>query len=67
MPTFPEKDSLLLSKLYQTAPWMAKLHGAAGAEETNEEGEEEQTGTAVSRPTAGGDATDPIYGMINST
>ena len=26
MPQFPEKDSLLLSKLYKSAPWMAKLH-----------------------------------------
>ncbi|CAI8017166.1 AP-2 complex subunit alpha-2 [Geodia barretti] len=26
MPPFPEKESSLLSKLYQTAPWTAKLH-----------------------------------------
>lgn len=26
MPQFPEKDSLLLSKLFKSAPWMAKLH-----------------------------------------
>lgn len=26
MPQFPEKDSLLLSKLVKSAPWMAKLH-----------------------------------------
>ena len=29
MPQFPEKDSLLLSKLYKTAPWMAKLHDSS--------------------------------------
>ncbi len=26
MPQFQEKDSLLLSKLFKSAPWMAKLH-----------------------------------------
>ena len=29
MPQFPEKDSLLLSKLYKTAPWMARLHDSS--------------------------------------
>ena len=32
MPQFPERDSLLLSKLYKTAPWIAKLHESSSAE-----------------------------------
>lgn len=64
MPAFPEKDSLLLSKLYKTAPWMAKLHdgpGTGGQEsETTEPPEESQTTGAVP-PGSGGDPSDPIY------
>lgn len=26
MPAFPDKESSLLNKLYETAPWTAKLH-----------------------------------------
>lgn len=29
MPAFPDKESSLLNKLYETAPWTAKLHGLA--------------------------------------
>jgi hypothetical protein len=32
MPAFPERESTLLSKLYQSAPWTAKLHKTAGEE-----------------------------------
>lgn len=32
MPPFPERESSLLSKLYQTAPWTAKLHHDEGEE-----------------------------------
>lgn len=35
MPPFPDRESSLLAKLYQTAPWTAKLH--------QEEGEEKET------------------------
>ena len=46
MPPFPEKDSLLLSKLYKTAPWMAKLHGG----DDEQEGE---TATAAAKQPSG--------------
>lgn len=60
MPAFPEKDSLLLSKLYKTAPWMAKLHESSTTQETELTIE---TKEATPQPaTAGGDPTDPIYG-----
>ena len=36
MPPFPERESSLLAKLYQTAPWTAKLH-----QEDSEEGKQE--------------------------
>jgi hypothetical protein len=32
MPAFPERESTVLSKLYQSAPWTAKLHKTAGEE-----------------------------------
>jgi hypothetical protein len=32
MPAFPERESTLLSRLYQSAPWTAKLHKTAGEE-----------------------------------
>ena len=32
MPAFPERESTLLSKLYQSAPWTAKLHKTSGEE-----------------------------------
>ena len=32
MPPFPHRESSLLSKLYQTAPWTAKLHTSTGGE-----------------------------------
>ena len=42
MPAFPERESTLLSKLYQSAPWTAKLHKTSGEESvggaTREEG-----------------------------
>ena len=34
MPPFPERESSLLSKLYQTAPWTAKLHQNESTEST---------------------------------
>ena len=65
MPVFPEKDSLLLSKLYQTAPWMAKLHESP--ETSRRETEPEPAPTAKPTPaSAGGDASDPIYGNIQT-
>ena len=30
MSTFPDRESTLLSKLYQSAPWTAKLHKTTG-------------------------------------
>lgn len=61
MPLFPEKDSLLLSKLYQTAPWMAKLHESPETHRREEEAEPAPPQPAP--PTAaGGDPSDPIYG-----
>ena len=63
MPAFPEKDSLLLSKLYKTAPWMAKLH-----ESSNPTDDDNATTSDTKEPTppqttvAGGDPSDPIYG-----
>ena len=42
MPAFPDRESTLLSKLYQSAPWTAKLHKTSGEESgggaTHEEG-----------------------------
>ena len=32
MPAFPDRESTLLSKLYQSAPWTAKLHKTTGEE-----------------------------------
>ena len=32
MSAFPERESTLLSKLYQSAPWTAKLHKTLGEE-----------------------------------
>ncbi|XP_019861669.1 PREDICTED: AP-2 complex subunit alpha-2-like [Amphimedon queenslandica] len=64
MPVFPEKDSLLLSKLYQTAPWMAKLHESPETQKRETDPEP----IAAARPTppsAGGDASDPIYAQVN--
>ena len=48
MPPFPDRESSLLSKLYQTAPWTSKLHkvrkgggreGREGGREGRERGE----------------------------
>ena len=30
MPPFPDRESSLLAKLYQTAPWTTKLHQEEG-------------------------------------
>ena len=42
MPAFPDRESTLLSKLYLSAPWTAKLHKTSGEESggvaTNAEG-----------------------------
>ncbi len=32
MPAFPDRESSLLNKLYETAPWTAKLHQTDDAE-----------------------------------
>ena len=32
MPVFPDRESSLLSKLYLSAPWTAKLHKTTGEE-----------------------------------
>ena len=50
MPPFPEKDSLLLSKLYKTAPWMAKLHGG-------DDEQEEETATAAAKQPSGNNSS----------
>ena len=57
MPQFPEKDSLLLSKLYKTAPWMAKLH------EVKDESEVKSEGTKRSGSEEAPSFSDHIYGM----
>ena len=36
MPAFPDRESSLLNKLYETAPWTAKLHQEAGGSEGTE-------------------------------
>ena len=33
MPAFPDKESSLLNKLYETAPWTAKVHHETGPAE----------------------------------
>ena len=50
MPPFTDKDSLLLSKLYKTAPWMAKLHGV-------DDEQEEETATAAAEQPSGNNNT----------
>ena len=65
MPVFPEKDSLLLSKLYQTAPWMAKLHESPETQKRETEPEPAPP-AKTTPPLAGGDASDPIYGNIGT-
>ena len=35
MPAFPDRESSLLNKLYETAPWTAKLHQESGSESTD--------------------------------
>lgn len=42
MPVFPERESTLLSKLYQSAPWTAKLHKTAGEESVGGATQEEE-------------------------
>jgi hypothetical protein len=43
MPAFPaECESTLLSKLYQSAPWTAKLHKTAGEESVGKATREEE-------------------------
>jgi AP-2 complex subunit alpha len=37
MPAFPEKESSLLNKLYETAPWTAKLHQESTAPQPTEQ------------------------------
>lgn len=48
MPAFPDRESTLLSKLYQSAPWTAKLHKTTG----------EESGDGVTRVTS--DSVPPV-------
>ena len=43
MPAFPEHESTLLSKLYQSAPWTAKLHKTSGEESVGRATREEES------------------------
>ena len=52
MPPFPDRESSLLAKLYQTAPWTAKLHQEAreGGGEGGGGGEESVGGGTTAAP-----------------
>ena len=45
MPVFPDRESSLLSKLYQSAPWTAKLHKTSGEESVGGATQDEVTPT----------------------
>ena len=46
MPAFPERESSLLSKLHESAPWTAKLHQDVRSE--NQPSPETETSNTVS-------------------
>ena len=48
MPTFPDRESSLLSKLYQSAPWTAKLHKTSGEESVGGATHEESSPPPIS-------------------
>ena len=58
MPPFPERESSLLAKLYQTAPWTSKLHqedaGEGGKAETETQEGAGGPKTTVEAPLANG-------------
>ena len=57
MPPFPDRESSLLAKLYQTAPWTAKLHTEA------REGGGEGGGESEESPGDGATAAQPPLGI----
>ena len=62
MPTFPDRESTLLSKLYQSAPWTAKLHKTSGEESVGGATREESSPAPVS------DIGQPVgESLINTT
>ena len=54
MPAFPDRESSLLNKLYETAPWTAKLH-----QQDQEAGSE---GVETSQPVVNG-VTEPTLNI----
>ena len=54
MPAFPDRESSLLNKLYETAPWTAKLHG------------QEQAGSTVNETNVSGSADVPPVELITN-
>ena len=62
MPAFPERESTLLSKLYQSAPWTAKLHKTLGEESVGGATREEEPPAPVIN-----DISQPVGDTLVST
>jgi AP-2 complex subunit alpha len=71
MPPFPEKESSLLSKLYQTAPWTAKLHhldkGPATAKPVELTVSVTTTSSVANGPSPQKPQTTPTTSLIDTT
>ena len=76
MPPFPDRESSLLAKLYQTAPWTAKLHqdaregggeGGGGGEESVGEGTTAAPLSLGVNPLANGPLSAPLVTTGRST
>ena len=63
MPAFPERESSLLSKLHQTAPWTAKLHQEGSSD--GEPSPERARNTVANGPTEP-PPVEPVESLIST-
>lgn len=71
MPAFPDRKSSLLNKLYETAPWTAKLHqqeqGAGSGEAAGESMESMEPSPVVNEPIINiGLSVDPLISTTSN-